>query len=221
MSSLAATTAIYPKQPVQRHSPISAALVIALHAAAFYWFAHAAPVSTPAVSVPMVVSLAVVSESAEEPKLRERVSPYRPRPLPTVSKTPLPALVPVTPEPTSPPAEVTPPSNPPPVARAAEPAPPEVIPPRFDAAYFNNPAPAYPLLSRKQGEQGRVLLRVFVSAEGTAADVEVRDSSGWQRLDRAAMEAVQRWRFTPAHQGAQTVGAWVLVPIHFSLSNRG
>ena len=72
-------------------------------------------------------------------------------------------------------------------------------------------------LHRRLGEQGRVLLRVFVSPDGAAAQVEIRESSGFERLDRAARDTVLRWRFVPARQGERGVAAWVLVPITFSI----
>lgn len=96
-------------------------------------------------------------------------------------------------------------------------APSAVTQPRFDAAYLNNPAPVYPLLSRRLGEQGRVLLRVYVDPAGSPTRVELRQSCGHPRLDAVAQDAVWRWRFVPARQGEDTVGAWVLVPISFSL----
>ena len=89
--------------------------------------------------------------------------------------------------------------------------------PRFDMSYLNNPAPAYPPVSRRLKEEGRVLLRVLVSAAGSAEDVEVRTSSGSDRLDRAAIDAVRRWRFAPARRGNETIAAWALVPILFQL----
>ncbi len=92
-----------------------------------------------------------------------------------------------------------------------------VVSPRFDAAYLRNPPPVYPPLARRLGEQGRVLLRVLVTAEGTAQRVELKASSGAERLDRAALDAVKRWKFVPAHQGDQAVSDWVVVPISFSL----
>jgi TonB family protein len=88
--------------------------------------------------------------------------------------------------------------------------------PRFDADYLDNPAPAYPALSRRMGEHGRVLLRVHVTPEGSPAQIEVRESSGFERLDKAARDTVRRWRFVPAKQGDRGVAAWVLVPISFS-----
>lgn len=92
-----------------------------------------------------------------------------------------------------------------------------LTPPRFDAAYLDNPAPAFPALSRRLQEQGRVLLRVLVTVGGNAERVELRSSSGSARLDGAAFETVKRWCFVPARQGADAVAAWVLVPISFAL----
>ncbi len=96
---------------------------------------------------------------------------------------------------------------------------PALVAPRFDAAYLQNPAPVYPPLARRMGERGRVLLRVLVTVEGTADRVELNMSSGSSRLDSAALETVQRWRFVPARQGELAVAAWVLVPISFSLES--
>lgn len=107
-------------------------------------------------------------------------------------------------------------------APAPAPAPtpaPALIDARFDADYLDNPKPLYPHASRRLGEEGKVVLRVFVSAEGDAKRVEVKRSSGFQRLDLAAEKAVARWRFVPARRGDEAVTAWVVVPIVFSLNN--
>lgn len=95
---------------------------------------------------------------------------------------------------------------------------PSLIPARFDAAYLQNPAPLYPVLSRRLGEAGRVVLRVHVSPSGLAEQVEIKASSGFARLDQAALEAVRRWRFVPARAGDAPVSAWVLVPLTFDLN---
>lgn len=92
-----------------------------------------------------------------------------------------------------------------------------VAPPRFDAAYLHNPAPEYPLQARRRHEEGAVLLRVEVSAEGGALQVLIEHTSGWRVLDEAALSAVRHWRFEPARQGRDAVAAWVLVPIEFGL----
>jgi protein TonB len=92
-----------------------------------------------------------------------------------------------------------------------------IAPPTFNAAYLRNPAPRYPLVARRAGEQGTVLLRVFVTTEGMPARVELEKTSGSPHLDSAALEAVKAWRFVPARRGADAVEAWVLVPIAFRL----
>ncbi|GLH71654.1 hypothetical protein GETHLI_01560 [Geothrix limicola] len=92
-----------------------------------------------------------------------------------------------------------------------------VAPPRFDAAYLQNPEPTYPALSKRFGEEGRVILRVLVNPEGQPEQVEVRQSSGHARLDQAALGTVRRWRFTPARRGSERLAAWVLVPLSFQL----
>ena len=94
-----------------------------------------------------------------------------------------------------------------------------IVGPRFDVAYLNNPRPEYPRISRRMGEQGKVLLHVFVNAAGQAERIEIRTSSGHARLDESAREAVRRWKFVPARQGDQPVSAWVLVPISFVLES--
>ena len=90
-------------------------------------------------------------------------------------------------------------------------------PPAFDAAYLKNPAPAYPLMSKRRGEKGRVMLDVRVLPDGTAEQVKLRASSGHERLDQAAIEAVRQWRFVPARSGDEPVAAWVTVPVTFAL----
>jgi protein TonB len=113
--------------------------------------------------------------------------------------------------------EPTPATPPAPAVAAAPAAAAAVTAARFDAAYLHNPRPAYPMLSRRLREEGQVMLRVLVSADGQPARVELRTSSGSDRLDRAAQEAVARWRFVPARRGDVAVEAWVLVPIVFKL----
>lgn len=98
---------------------------------------------------------------------------------------------------------------------SATPAP--VTAARYDAAYLRNPAPVYPSSSRRLGEEGRVLLRVQVSAEGSPITVQVKQSSGFERLDDAARNAVTKWKFVPAHQNGLALTSWVEVPLQFNL----
>lgn len=92
-------------------------------------------------------------------------------------------------------------------------------PAQFNAAYLQNPAPAFPPLSRRLGEQGKVLLRVKVSAEGHPVAVDLEKSSNFERLDDAARHAVSRWRFVPAKRGELPVEGSVIVPVVFRLDD--
>jgi protein TonB len=99
------------------------------------------------------------------------------------------------------------------------PAPPAIVAARFDADYLQNPKPVYPAMSRRQGEEGKVVLRVRVSAQGASLSVEIKQSCGYARLDEAARAAVEKWRFVPARQGTEAVESSVLVPLNFTLDN--
>ncbi len=104
--------------------------------------------------------------------------------------------------------------------RIAPPAAPlPVTQPRFNAEYLDNPKPAYPSASRRMGEEGEVRLRVQVDITGQPQQIEIFRSSGFPRLDQAALDTVRQWRFVPARQGDQPIPAWVIVPIKFSLNS--
>lgn len=159
----------------------------------------------------------VPPKSKPKPVVKPRPKPPEPKPViaapaeapsPVVTPPPPPAPEP---EPAPPPMVAAPPAPP-----APEPVVP-VIPPVFNADYLDNPPPRYPALSRRIGEEGRVILRVLVNASGSADEVQIRDSSGHARLDEAARDTVRRWRFVPARRGEQPVAAWVLIPISFRL----
>lgn len=181
-------------------------------------------------SLPTITGVLVPTQEVAAPKPLPVVPEPKPKPRPVVK--PRPIAPPVVRAPPSeraislPPPEPDPPAAAPaappaaPVAVAAAPAP--VLPvalPRSDAAYLNNPAPVYPNLSRRMGEQGKVVLSVFVLASGEAADVRVATSSGHARLDEAALQAVRRWRFVPAKRGDTPIDYRYKVPITFSLES--
>lgn len=187
---------------------------------------------------PMIVSL--VASPAPAPEIVPIVpvqTPPQPEIKKTLAKPPQVKPSPVLAQPEVPQSEVTqpvvteaPPTPAAPVVQAKVPeaveAPPPKVeaeavvePPRFGAAYLNNPAPDYPGMSRRQGEQGRVLLRVLVAADGTADTVQLEDSSGFNKLDQAAIQAVKKWTFIPAKRSNKAISAYVLVPISFSLED--
>jgi protein TonB len=82
-----------------------------------------------------------------------------------------------------------------------------------------NQKPLYPLLSRRQEEQGTVLLRILVKADGTAGEVQIKQSSGYPLLDESSLIAVQNWRFHPASVNNKPVAEWYQIAIPFTLRN--
>ena len=229
-----------------RIAPTTLGVVIALHAALLFALAHYRTEVTPP-KPPVMVTLITPEPAPEPPKpeitppkplpaapkpVKKKVEPKpekKPEPVPVVQ--PEPQLVSKAPDSVPAPAVAAPepaPMEEIPPAPQAEPLPPmtekpapvedvPVDPPRFNADYLDNPAPRYPPLSRRMGEQGRVLLRVHVAAGGTAMEVTLHKTSGFERLDRAALETVKQWKFVPARQGDKPVSAWVIVPIQFNL----
>lgn len=89
--------------------------------------------------------------------------------------------------------------------------------PDYRADYLNNPRPPYPLVARRMGYQGKVVLNVEVLAEGRAGEVKLQTSSGYDILDKSALQTVKTWKFSPATRLGQPVTQWFLVPIKFSL----
>ena len=89
-------------------------------------------------------------------------------------------------------------------------------------AYAANPRPEYPLIARRMGMEGVVLLSVLVRRDGDVGDIDVQQSSGFPALDDAALRTVRsRWRFVPARKDGEAVDARVTVPIRFRLSDEG
>lgn len=174
------------------------------------------PVPVPEPPKPRVVPVRQhVTPKVKAPALIHVAHPVTPAPaeLPQVAPDPAPEPVAAAAPAPTPASSASTNSN-----QAAADAEPSVAP-RFDAAYLSNPAPAYPRLAREMGEQGRVVLRVRVNVGGRPDEVRLFRSSGYERLDHAALEAVSSWRFVPARRGEDTIAAWVLVPIAFNLRN--
>jgi len=92
-------------------------------------------------------------------------------------------------------------------------------PASYDGTDSGNRRPHYPLASRRMGEQGTVVLRVDVSAEGSVDNLDIETSSGSSRLDRAAASTVARWRFQPARRGSVAVASTLPIRIVFRLED--
>src|SRR5574337_12089 len=165
---------------------------------------------------------------------------HEPRPEPRPEQLARPAPTPPLPAPEAPPsdrapsvpaqASVAPPSEAPQRSAAtASPAPAtpsagtdrseaaRVTPPRSDASALNNPAPPYPRLARSLGQEGRVLLDVYILADGSVGQIRLHHSSGYPLLDQAAIAAVRGWHYIPAKRGGVPIPYWYLQPIDFEL----
>lgn len=159
--------------------------------------------------------------------------PVPPRPTPAPPKpsiakptpAPMPAAIPdPTPAPAAPVGVVEPQPAAKPVEApvAAAPAPaappaPAIVQPSSDASHLNNPKPAYPAVSKRLGEQGKVVLRVLIGTDGLPQKVEIKQTSGFERLDRQAVDTVLRWRFVPGTRNGVPEAMWYLQPINFVL----
>ncbi len=84
-------------------------------------------------------------------------------------------------------------------------------------SYAENPKPIYPQEAREKGYEGEVVLRVEVLSNGRVGQIEVRESSGHELLDRSALTTVKQWRFIPAKKGDIAIPLWVNIPIKFRL----
>lgn len=195
------------------------AIVIALHAGIVLLVLAAKTVAPQIMAMPIVVDLLRPPEVQKEPEAKPlpvtKPQPQRQKPVPT-QKTPVPAIETTT---STAPANnaVTAPA--PDTKAQPGPASDTLSQPRFDADYLRNPAPPYPALSKRMGEEGKVILRVLVSPHGTAESVELKTSSGSPRLDESALQTVRHWKFIPAKRGDTAVQSWVLVPILFKLEH--
>lgn len=221
-----------PEFPEWRRSAPFLLLAIALHAAALF---YPVKIAITLFDTPPPNTVIVRLEQATPPRLTEppraqptpaqpASRPQRERPAPT----PRPVIA-MAPQQTSQPAVFSAPAPapitaPPATAAVAAPAvsnapPATVSPARFDAAYLNNPEPKYPPLSRRLGEEGKVLLRVRVSPDGKAAAVDLEKSSNFVRLDEAARQAVAHWRFVPAKRGEEAIETTIIIPLVFRLED--
>ncbi len=203
--------------------------VLLLHAAAL-WALQSGLLMR---AVEMVVPVNVMSDFIELPKPKLEVPPP-PKPVIRTAPTPLrqevvvaarPVLLAIadpTPSPNAPSGVTTPqPPLPPIVAPVAgipvaAPAPKGELP-SSDAEYLHNPKPEYPRISKQRSEQGKVVVNVFIGTDGYAQKAEIKTSSGYERLDQAALATVKVWRYAPGKRGGVPEAMWFAVPINFVL----
>ena len=103
------------------------------------------------------------------------------------------------------------------VGAVAPAAPAAVQLPSSDASYLQNPRPPYPPISRRLNEQGNTTVRVLIGADGQPQRAEIAKSSGFARLDDAAVNTVMRWQYVPGKRGGVAEAMWFNVPINWVL----
>ena len=184
--------------------------------------AVAAPVAPPKPAEPPKPVAAKPPPEKKAPPRPVKPAPEPRRAAPTKVPKPAPEPAPAA-APAAPVVVATPTPNPAseaPVAPPAPPAPPVHTGASIPASYAaTNRPPVQPPRSIRNGEEGTVMLRVQVRADGSAGEVQIAQSSGFPMLDDAAKSAVQNWRFHPATLDGKPITEWFRVPINFKLSN--
>lgn len=217
------------QKPLSRNAVIAIAVLV-LHVA-FVWALQSGLLMRAA---ELVVPVEILTQFIEPPTPKVAPVPPKPQMLPTpVKKTvsrpvmqappqPL-AIADPTPSANAPVGVTTPlpalaPVTAPVVAAAAAPAAaPAVQLPSSDADYLQNPRPPYPPISRRLNEQGKTTVRVLIGVDGLPQRAEVFKSSGFERLDQAAMATVMRWRYVAGKRGGVAEAMWFNVPINWVL----
>lgn len=210
--------------------------MVAFHAAVVYGLLQHRPVPPPDRRHTVFVTLIAPSESPTpparkpEPPKPELRKPAPPKPAQPLRRPPdpprqlavealaapsevvVPRAEPLPAEPAAPSPES--PVEAPPPARSAGPV---ALSGDLALACPNRPPPAYPVVSRRAGESGRVVLQVEIDVDGRIAAARVRTGSGFQRLDAAALSAVSRWHCNPPLRDGRPVRAVALQPFQFDL----
>ncbi len=185
--------------------------VLAAHAAALWglWSHRILVVPDEVVTlfVETITTRPPAPKESPKPARLEKPRPVKPQPQQLVAEAPA----------VSPAEPVAPPPAPPVEAAPARPAGPVSLGSELAVACPERSAPVYPPLSRRQGEEGKVVLRVELDEQGRVGAARVATASGFARLDEAALAAVKTWRCNPARRDGQPVRAVALQPFKFVL----
>lgn len=232
-----------PGVPWRRHPVTIAAVVVGLHVGALWALQTGLLRRAVEVVVPAEILVELWSPPAPErapaPPPQPRPAPAAPRkatapvtpapvPLAVAAPAPVPENAPVVPLQSAPLATNTVAStaistrandqngtkNAPSSVSAA---PPRIELPSSDAEYLNNPKPPYPALSKRMGEQGKVVVRTLIGTDGQAQEVQLAQSSGFERLDQAALNAARQWRYVPGKRDGVPQAMWFNIPFTFQL----
>ena len=237
-----------PNLQINRNALIALA-VVALHVGMLWLFQSGLLMRATELLVPVEVLTRLIEPQVIAPDIApviKKVSPAieaprpvaRPPPSPVAANKPVPPRAEAAPQNAPLPqavAEPAPPSHtfpapnaptglatsPQPAAVAATPTAPSpaVQPPSTDADYLQNPEPKYPDTSKRLNEQGTSTIRVLIGADGLPQQAEIGKSSGFDRLDRAALATVMRWRYVPGKRNGVPEAMWFSVPIVWKLTS--
>lgn len=198
--------------------------LLGLSAIAHAWFIHTrlARIESPRVDLVQSTTTEILFIEETPPLPEPTPPPPEPTPEPVpeeiVTAKESPEVAQPTPEP--PPIATpapTPKPTPQPKPRAEKPKPAAVVNVPKPVVIQNTP-PSYPEIARRNGWEGRVLVRVEVSAEGRPLSTAIAKSSGYGVLDQSALRAVKSWRFQPRTIAGIPSQASVEVPVNFSLN---
>lgn len=196
------------------------AFVLALHAAVLWGLWQHRLIPSPQEAMTLFVNFIAppVQEKTPPPPPKQKIV-EKPKPRQIVAETPFvaPTDYVVLPPPPQPTPVLTAPHTP--VAPVAPPKPagPLTLTGELSVACPERTPPRYPPLSRRMGEEGTVVLRVELDEHGKICAARVTGSSGFARLDDAALDAVRNWRCNPAQRDGQPVRAVALQPFKFIL----
>jgi len=206
--------------------------VFALHGALLHslWQSHILP--PPAETATLFVDLLTDTPKVELPK----PDPPKPKAKPVKREQPvqppppqqLAAQTPVvsssdpvvSPSPPPPPPRIEVPAEPVPPAPPPKPVEPAVLSSDLALTCPDRAPPSYPAISRRLGEEGKVVLRVELNETGQVDRATIKTSSGYARLDEAALATVKRWRCRPASRDGAAVRAVAIQPFNFVLEGR-
>lgn len=228
MNAPALSSTLPPERmPVNRNLVIAVSVVV-FHVAVLWAMQNgllrrAAEIVVPAEILTRIIEIEPPKVAPPPPPPPPKPAPkvLRPPPQPVAIREPVPTPAPnaptgvVEPQPPAPPMPVPPAPAPP-----APPAPPRLVEvTEGETQYIKQPRSEYPPLSRRNGETGKVIIAVYYNAAGRAVRGSVFKSSGFDRLDRAAYDAVMASQVTPFRRAGTDANTEYLLkaPINFVL----
>ena len=203
--------------------------VLALHGALLYSLWHYRVLPPPAEAATLFVDLLTDPPRLEpprpdppKPKPVKREQPVQP-PLQQQLAAQTPVVLPsdlVAPSSSPEPPRIEAPIEPAPPAPPPKPVGPAVLSGELALTCPDRAPPSYPAISRRLGEEGKVVLRVELDETGQVDRATIKTSSGYARIDEAALATVRRWRCSPASRDGAAVRAVAIQPFNFVLEGR-